>query len=154
MTSSLPLVAISSCLLGERVRYDGNDSFVPDVIQGLERELRLVSIYPEVGAASIVQRFGSLAGYVFKSKSPSCGLGTTPVYNLLDMPQSDPASGNGIVADTIVELLRRYSFRPTNAERCKKLHQSVDIIKEIKMNRLSKKTRQQLNELQQEQYVI
>jgi uncharacterized protein YbbK (DUF523 family) len=137
-----PLVAISSCLLGEKVRYDGNDSFSPAVVINLERELRLVSLCPEVAiglgiprspiqlisqsdqirvvgvedgsqdfteplknyAADIVDKY-NLSGYVFKSRSPSCGLRSTPVYDLVEPSRPDPLLTSGIVAAAIIHML-------------------------------------------------
>jgi uncharacterized protein YbbK (DUF523 family) len=137
-----PLVAISSCLLGERVRYDGNDSSSPALVFNLEQELRLISLCPEVAiglgvprppirlvnqnahirvvgvederqdfteplqnyAAEIVHKY-NLSGYVFKSRSPSCGLRTTPVYDVADQLASEQQLTSGMVAATIMDLL-------------------------------------------------
>jgi len=111
-------IGISSCLLGARVRYDGNhkqDAFVTDT---LGRFFEFVPVCPEVGVGMGVPRppirlvgavnapravgredasmdvtarlsaYGKrmaeeltgLSGYIFKSKSPSCGLERVPVY--------------------------------------------------------------------------
>lgn len=108
----LPLVGVSSCLLGQAVRYDGGDKRESFVAELLPRYARLLPVCPEVGIGMGVPRepirleggveapravgvmdkaldvsdqlraFGqriaaqqpALSGYVFKSKSPSCGL--------------------------------------------------------------------------------
>lgn len=115
-------VAISACLAGQPVRYDGTDKrFVG--IEALSEILELIPICPEVGAGLPVprppvqlvssdgsqralgrddpsldvtaalqhyaehsaQRFlqqpVSLCGYIWKSRSPSCGLASTPLFD-------------------------------------------------------------------------
>lgn len=113
-------VAVSACLAGEKVRYDGADKLLP-VYALLRRELNLVAVCPEVGAGlgvprpavqlvelngqvhalgrenlqldvtSALQNFAalslqqllndySLCGYLWKSRSPSCGFGSTPLF--------------------------------------------------------------------------
>src|SRR5438132_8879597 len=111
-------LGISSCLLGERVRYDGAHKRNDYVARTLARHFALVPVCPEVGIGMGVPRppielagrieapravgredaaldvtawlsaFGrkqahrldDLSGYVFKSRSPSCGLFDVPVY--------------------------------------------------------------------------
>ncbi len=51
-----PLVAVSRCLLGERVRYDGRDKMEPDLIRRLARFLSLVAVCPEVEAGLTIPR--------------------------------------------------------------------------------------------------
>lgn len=46
--SQKPLIAVSSCLAGYSVRYDGSDRFEPDLVRILEQHFSLVSICPEV----------------------------------------------------------------------------------------------------------
>jgi uncharacterized protein YbbK (DUF523 family) len=114
-----PRVGISRCLLGDRVRYDGDSTPLSDaVLSALNSSLELVAVCPEVEAglgiprppvrltASIenprvtgrdntgldvtdvlisycerrIDELGPLAGYIFKSRSPSCGLHSTPVF--------------------------------------------------------------------------
>ena len=111
-----PLIGISSCLLGSRVRYDGGDKLRRDLVEWLHGNAELVAICPEVATGMGIPRppihltdstnhpqarqvdspgknftarlanFGrqvgeeyELDGYIFKSRSPSCGLGSTPV---------------------------------------------------------------------------
>ncbi len=120
-TSSLKIpVAISACLLGEPVRYDGGDKFNPQLIARLRQHFVLVAICPEVAIGMGVPRppiqlvqdaagvracgvqdpshditdllasYGhdvaitqpELCGYVLKARSPSCGLGSTPLFDI------------------------------------------------------------------------
>lgn len=116
-----PTVAISACLNGELVRYDGsNKALLPSSFKLLCKHLQLTSICPEVAIGmpvprppiqleenggviqakgrdnktidkttaltkyaqnSALQLTDQLCGYIFKSKSPSCGLNSTPVFN-------------------------------------------------------------------------
>ncbi|MBV6289933.1 DUF523 domain-containing protein [Pseudomonas aegrilactucae] len=46
--SSLQKVLVSACLLGQPVRYDGRASGHPDILQGWQREGRVVALCPEV----------------------------------------------------------------------------------------------------------
>ncbi len=128
-----PRIGISSCLLGQRVRYDGNhkrDSYVSDT---LARHFELVPVCPEVaiglgvprppirlvGAVTHPRAVGvddpaldvtaalaaygrrqahaldGICGYIFKSKSPSCGLERVKVY---PRGAGAPRGGTGIYA--------------------------------------------------------
>lgn len=114
-------VAVSACLAGETVRYDGSAKLIP-VHSLLNSELNLVAVCPELGAGLGVprppirlvesndelralgrentaldvtaglQNFAAqslpqlmnqyqLCGYLWKSRSPSCGFNSTPVFN-------------------------------------------------------------------------
>ncbi len=113
-----PLVGISQCLLGDRVRYDGQSKANPVVLQQLGKLFEFIPVCPEVEAGlgvprppvqltgsidqpqligrdnpkinitSLMQHYcqikadtlGHLHGFIFKSRSPSCGLNNTPVY--------------------------------------------------------------------------
>lgn len=114
-------IGVSSCLTGERVRWDGDhkqDSYITDV---LARYFNFIPICPEVEVGMGVPRetvalYGTLenhrmlsrktetdwtrkmnryskncvgelkksglCGYIFKSKSPSCGMSEVPVYSI------------------------------------------------------------------------
>lgn len=116
--SRRPRVGVSSCLLGQRVRYDGAQKAVPWVSTVLSQSVELVAICPEVGAGMSVPRppiqlvkrgakglrielvtgtgdvhspmrtfcdtmrdqlaSEELHGYLFKARSPSCGVVDTP----------------------------------------------------------------------------
>ncbi len=114
-------VAVSACLTGEKVRYDGASKLLP-AYPLLRKELNLVSVCPEMGAGlgvprppvqlieingqlralgrddqrldvtSALQDFAVrssqqllndhlLCGYLWKSRSPSCGFGSTPLFS-------------------------------------------------------------------------
>ena len=118
--SSQPEVAISACLNGEALRYDGTAKLLETTSTLLPRHLTLLPICPEVGAGlgvprapvqlvkthrgleamgredanlnvtaeltryrqqSLKQQHKTLCGYIFKSRSPSCGLNSSPIYN-------------------------------------------------------------------------
>lgn len=140
-------VAISACLTGEKVRYDGADKqtgFYPL----LRSELNLVPICPEVGAGlgvprppvQLVATIGNinalgrhdptlditialqdfaeqslqqlrrdhlLCGYLLKSRSPSCGFGSTPIFNATG---TEIAHGSGIHADHFQRHLPYLSY--------------------------------------------
>jgi len=128
-----PRLGISSCLLGQRVRYDGHrkrDSYVSDT---LARHFELVPVCPEVAIGLGVPRppirlvgsvthpravgvddpaldvtvalaaygrrqaraLDGICGYIFKSKSPSCGLERVKVYR---RGAAAPRVGTGIYA--------------------------------------------------------
>lgn len=115
-----PTVAISACLTGEKVRYDGQHKRLNTVEGYLAAHVKLKPICPEVGAGlavprppvNLVKENGEtkalgrddptmdltallsdyshksvnhlqteISGYIFKSRSPSCGLNSTPIYN-------------------------------------------------------------------------
>ncbi|WP_198246840.1 DUF523 domain-containing protein [methane-oxidizing endosymbiont of Gigantopelta aegis] len=53
---SKPCVGISACLLGERVRYDGDHQYQADLIGELKRHFQLQSFCPEMAAGMGVPR--------------------------------------------------------------------------------------------------
>lgn len=113
-----PRVAISACLTGEAVRYDGAHKHQRELLQALRGAVSIVPVCPEVGAGLSVPRpplhlvvgsttrvlgvedrdldvtaalsayaaqavqqqvaAGNLCGWIFQSRSPSCGLGSAP----------------------------------------------------------------------------
>jgi len=113
-----PKVAVSRCLLGHAVRYDGDSTANAVVIEQLGDLFELVPVCPEVEAGLSVPRppvqltgsidhpritgrdqpdldvtetmrrycdsrpaeLNHVCGFVFKSRSPSCGLNSTPVF--------------------------------------------------------------------------
>lgn len=115
-----PRIAISACLAGQQVRYDGASKSLPEM-DLFEQQFQLVAICPEVGAGLGVPRppvqlvqtalglralgrddasldvsdhliayrqsscsdlsAQPISGYIFKSRSPSCGLHSTPVFD-------------------------------------------------------------------------
>jgi uncharacterized protein YbbK (DUF523 family) len=140
-----PQVAISACLNGERVRYDGAEQTLPTT-SVLAEQLQLLSLCPEVAAGMTVprppiqlvetenqiaargrddttidmttalhrvrqnhlQRFSeSLCGYIFKSRSPSCGLHSTPLFNAQN---KQIALGSGLQATYFQQQLPWLAF--------------------------------------------
>ena len=133
-------IGMSSCLLGEEVRWDGDhkhDQYVRDVLGSY---FDYVSICPEVDVGMGVPRetvalYGTLenpkmitkrskadwtkkmnhytkdriheltkenlCGYVFKSKSPSCGIGKVPIYS--EFGSSRMRHGAGMFATSFVK---------------------------------------------------
>ena len=120
-TLPLPIVAISACLAGDAVRYDGDHQAQPLLMQTLQQRVRWLRICPEVAAGlgvprppvqlrqgghgitvvevddptrnhtaalhrgvadSIRQLIASPpAAIVLKARSPSCGSGSTPLFD-------------------------------------------------------------------------
>ncbi|MGH8128739.1 MAG: DUF523 and DUF1722 domain-containing protein [Gammaproteobacteria bacterium] len=117
MSDALPRVGVSSCLLGEAVRFDAGhkrDLFLTDHLAhyvefvprcpemaiglGIPREpIHLVRTGDKMDAISVrsaqsvgvrLREYGEeqaralsdLCGYIFKSKSPSCGIGRVAVF--------------------------------------------------------------------------
>lgn len=113
-----PTIAVSSCLLGNNVRYDGEHKQNLAVVS-LCKEFECIPICPEVAVGLGVPRppvqlvmrkdieaiglsdpslnishklknfadekvndLSSICGYVFKARSPSCGVNSTPVYDV------------------------------------------------------------------------
>jgi uncharacterized protein YbbK (DUF523 family) len=134
-----PRVGVSSCLLGEEVRYDGGHKRSEAVVDELSSRCDWIPVCPELeiglgvprdplhlagdvdGPTMIVTRTGEdltarmkqfaahridallaerIAGYVLKSKSPSCGLGTVPIGARND---PDAPRGSGLFAAALRE---------------------------------------------------
>jgi len=117
-------VAVSACLLGQPVRYDGRNKSHPFIDTQLDAALRLIPVCPEVEAgfgvprppvqlvatdsnhppralgrdnpaldvsddlrrqavlnARRLIREQKLCGYLWKSRSPSCGFTSTPIHD-------------------------------------------------------------------------
>jgi uncharacterized protein YbbK (DUF523 family)/uncharacterized protein YbgA (DUF1722 family) len=128
-------LGISSCLLGENVRYDGGNKYSPYIVENLLAHIELVPVCPEVAiglgvprppiqlvdindsilavgidnpeldVTTLLQDFGSkfyaqtglLSGYIFKSRSPSCGVSDTKISTT-----DGEALGTGIFANQII----------------------------------------------------
>lgn len=111
-------IGISSCLLGERVRYDGGHKRDALIIETLGRLFECVPVCPEVAiglgvprapirlvgdphaplalgvddptldatgklsayGARMAHELDGISGYIFKSRSPSCGMRGVEVY--------------------------------------------------------------------------
>jgi uncharacterized protein YbbK (DUF523 family) len=132
-------IGVSSCLLGFKVRYDGQDKKHSNVLKLCE-QFTCIAICPEyaidlgvprapihlVQLASGIHARGianpqqdvtqalteyanevhasmpQLCGYVFKARSPSCGVNSTPLFNAIDLQQL--GSTSGIYSARIQEL--------------------------------------------------
>ena len=130
-------VGVSACLLGERVRYDGNHRHDENVTGILGRFFVFVPVCPEVECGMSIPREQmrlegdvvkprlmtvesridktekmvsfcrtrvvelekeALCGFIFKAKSPSCGLSRVPVQ-VSGVPIG---AGRGLFAETLV----------------------------------------------------
>jgi len=138
--SERPVVAISSCLLGEKVRYDGKHKQDPGIAQYFAARVDWKPVCPEVGAGlgvprppvqlvgdksapsalgvenarldvtdvlagyarEMVQELKGVSGYIFKSRSPSCGLTDTPLF---DADGHENGFTSGIYARVITTAL-------------------------------------------------
>ena len=151
-----PIVGVSACLAGEKVRYDGGDKLHDALFKTLSPHATLKPFCPEVAAGFGVPRspiglqtssrstmadfkaravvmtgkeagkdvsdeitkvavqflndldFQPLCGFVFKSRSPSCGLGSTSIHLIRHAKQTVPGTkdrtdeaGNGLFANVI-----------------------------------------------------
>lgn len=113
-------IGISSCLLGNKVRYDGNHKLDHYITETLGQFFQFIHLCPEVDCGlgipreamhlvgdpssphlltiktqiDLTERFckwtddklvslssENLCGFIFKAKSPSCGLGDTKIYD-------------------------------------------------------------------------
>ena len=133
-------IAVSGCLLGEAVRYDGGHRRSDYVTDGLGKAFELVSECPEVGiglgvprpkirlermesvtrllgpqgedltplmddyAGKAAERFreAGVAGFVLKSRSPSCGMGDVKLHENGAVGSED---GDGIFASGLAAAL-------------------------------------------------
>ena len=123
LTKTMPenriAIGVSSCLLGHKIRYDGNDklnSIVENVIctrfhciplcpeyaiglgvprdpvqliksgetirvLGVKNQARDITVMLQQYADFITSALPQIRGYVFKARSPSCGLVDTPIFD-------------------------------------------------------------------------
>jgi len=119
MADVKPLIAVSSCLLGNPVRYDGTDKYNNLICTDLSKQFEMLAICPEADAGlgtprppvrltgnpqqpsalgvndpelNVTTALSSFAnewlsqtkgvsGVILKSRSPSCGLWDTPVFD-------------------------------------------------------------------------
>lgn len=133
---SKPLVGISSCLMGNKVRYDGKDKLNSVIQKQIAPFVSLLPICPEaavglgiprppvqliqtanrieaigrddnsINVTNRLEHFGDvitrvhtrLCGYILQSRSPSCGFGTTPIF---DEEKKQIGLGNGLVAQRL-----------------------------------------------------
>ena len=134
-----PVIAVSSCILGHRVRYDAQVKHFPSLLAFINHYFEPVSVCPEVAIGLSVPRpalqlmaapdqpqmvgrddpdinvtaamqqfcqqrpdtLHDICGYIFKSRSPSCGLHNIPVFNGGEIIDSN---SRGLFARAMVEL--------------------------------------------------
>lgn len=116
----MPVIAVSRCLLGDPVRYDGRDKDARDLMEKISGLFSILPVCPEVEAGLSVPRppvqlfkdnsgvvfvrgrddqtldvtsqlesfcnsfdksTTSLSGAILQNRSPSCGVGDTPVFS-------------------------------------------------------------------------
>ena len=132
-------IGMSSCLLGNKVRYDGGHQYQANIIKALGTEFELLPFCPELAIGLGVPRpkiqlvetgglitcmdesthtldytdklssccdqqmqwLSQINGYIFKTKSPSCGLSKVKT----DHQGVIKADGRGIFAQRLLELL-------------------------------------------------
>lgn len=137
MDATRPAIGISSCLLGDNVRYDGGHKRNPFVTEQLAEHFDFRAVCPEVGiglgvprpaihlrrqearvrvvdsrdpdtdhtaameayARRQVDELGDISGYIFKAKSPTCGVWRVPVHEERGPPARD---GRGVYADAFM----------------------------------------------------
>ena len=144
-------IAVSACLLGENVRYDGGHKHDPNITAALGGHFKLVPVCPEVGCGlptprevmrlegdpaaphlmtchTRIDRTGQMLGYceakvielgnenisgfIFKERSPSCGLTSVPLH--------DSASERFTVGLFANAVVRSFQLMPVaEAERLK-----------------------------------
>jgi len=135
-------IGVSSCLLGHKVRYDGQDKKHLNVLK-LCKRFTCVALCPEVAidlgvprppillvqleteihargiahpqpdvtdalkdyAENISRSLPMLCGYVFKARSPSCGVNSTPFFDSTGTQQL--GTTNGIFSGRMQELVHQ-----------------------------------------------
>ena len=144
-------IGISSCLLGEPVRFDGNHKHDHYITGTLGEVFDFVPVCPEVGIGLGVPRptirlvgsadapraigvkdasldvtdklvrygqrtagrLGDISGYIFKSKSPSCGMERVKLYDDPDRKGGGGRHGIGLYAR---EIMRANPLLPVEEE--------------------------------------
>ncbi len=92
---SVPRPAVELVNENNRIKVIGRDDKTLDVTD------KLINYSKEK-----VKALSGLSGYVFKSRSPSCGIGSTPIFNLNGEQQD---YGNGVF---VTALLSQYPKMP------------------------------------------
>ena len=131
-------IGVSSCLLGEDVRYDGRNKYDGYIVEAFGQYVEFMPVCPETGIGLGVPRpplklvvmnervaavgadnpaidvsdaitdFGkiqarllnTICGYIFKSRSPSCGLADTPITT-----NDEETRGPGLYTRQIIEAM-------------------------------------------------
>jgi uncharacterized protein YbbK (DUF523 family) len=139
-------IGISSCLLGQSVRYDGDHKFNSELVEKFNHYIDWHPVCPEVGAGmgiprppiqlsviensvhaiqvenpdidvtdqlqnfnqSAIPGLSRLCGYVFKARSPSCGVIDTPIED-----NDSIRTGSGLFAAAVQSA---FPFMPVTDE--------------------------------------
>ena len=147
-----PLVAVSRCLLGEDVRYDGGNCQVPWIVDVLSEHCDILGVCPEVAAGlgtprppvqvcrsggydcllgrddrgldvtaevmtasyGLIDDMEGVDGLILKSRSPSCGVSDTPVFDLSGV---EVGLGGGLFAQLVARSLPQVPIVDENALR-------------------------------------
>ncbi len=80
--ASKPIVGVSSCLLGEKVRYDGQHQAAPELLNWLAEYVQYQSFCPEVSAGFGVPR--PAIHLVIKNRQVRCVLLDAPEQDMTD----------------------------------------------------------------------
>lgn len=156
-------IGISACLLGQKVRYDGDHKHKAFMVETLSQWAELIPVCPEVAIGlgvprepirlesdgKVVRALGvdsridvserlqgygremarelaGLSGYVFKSRSPSCGMKQVSLYG----PDGEiDQAGVGLYAAEIIrampELPMEEENRLCSLEQCERFMERV-----------------------------
>ncbi len=156
-------VAVSACLLGQRVRYDGNQKQHAFVCRQLQKWISLEGICPEVEigmgvprppiqlrqmggrikavgveqtgldvtqqlkhfARMTAQQLSDIDGYIFKARSPSCGVTTTPIK----LSDGSNKNGTGLFA---AQIIRQLPLLPVVEEsKLENLSQQINFLQRV-----------------------
>lgn len=161
-----PRIGISSCLLGNHVRYDGKNKHNDFIVRYLTEQVEFIAICPEVAiglgvprapiqlidksgkpgavfthaphtdvtqslaayAKQTLQDYPDLSGFIFKSRSPSCGLHDAPVFS--STSNQFLANSSGIFASEIIRLCPQLPVE--NEENLQKQTHLDGFIREVK----------------------
>jgi uncharacterized protein YbbK (DUF523 family) len=146
MSEPVIKVAISSCLLGNPVRYDGRHKRHDLIITMLDKYFEVIVVCPEMWAGmgtprppiqlvkmnenihalgiednsndvtdrllevadAFIRQHPDLGGAILTTRSPSCGLGSTPLFNRRN---DEIGLGNGIFADRLTSAFPEMPVR-------------------------------------------
>ena len=162
-------IAISSCLLGERVRYDGESKLQSWLVDC--GEVEWVPVCPEVEIGMSIPReaiqieescdgikllgvesrqdwtepmndftrqrvlqlqAAGIVGYIFKARSPSCGIGDVPLMGALG--QSVVGKTNGRFCDVLMEMSPELTI--VNEVMMLDVKQRMEFLQRVQQNRV------------------
>lgn len=148
MSPSSIRIAISSCLIGQYVRYDGTHKLNTTIVENLGPRVEFIPFCPEVAIGlgiprppiqlvelagevraqgvedssldptrllkaygqQVVQQLAGISGYIFKARSPSCGVNNVKIFRDGKIISE---TGTGLFA---VELIMAYPELPMAQE--------------------------------------